>query len=383
MDNLKTEFLLNPDIIFLNHGSFGACPKPVFEVYQTWQRELECQPVEFLGRRFIDLMAGARDALAHFLGVGADDVVFFTNPTTAANMIARNLDLKPGDEILTTDHEYGAMDRTWRYIGAKTGAKYVQQPIPLPLSNQDDFVDQLFLGLTPYTRIVFISHISSPTALIFPIKEVCRRAREAGLITIVDGAHAPGQIPLDLSDLGADLYIGACHKWLCAPKGAAFLYARPNLQPRLEPLVVSWGYENEKPGNSQFIDYHEWQGTRDVAAFLSVPAAIQYQNDRNWPDIRARCHQMASQTRQRVNLLNGQESICPDSPDWFAQMATIRLPANIGTERLKEDLYRDFHIEVPILQWQNQPMMRVSFQAYNNQSDADALLEALACLLPR
>jgi len=275
------------------------------------------------------------------------------------------------------------MDRTWRYIGAKTGAKYVQQPIPLPLSNQDDFVDQLFLGLTPYTRIVFISHISSPTALIFPIKEVCRRAREAGLITIVDGAHAPGQIPLDLSDLGADLYIGACHKWLCAPKGAAFLYARPNLQPRLEPLVVSWGYENEKPGNSQFIDYHEWQGTRDVAAFLSVPAAIQYQNDRNWPDIRARCHQMASQTRQRVNLLNGQESICPDSPDWFAQMATIRLPANIGTERLKEDLYRDFHIEVPILQWQNQPMMRVSFQAYNNQSDADALLEALACLLPR
>ena len=170
MDNLKTEFLLNPDIIFLNHGSFGACPKPVFEVYQAWQRELECQPVEFLGRRFIELMAGARNALASFLGVGADDVVFFTNPTTAANMIARNLDLKPGDEILATDHEYGAMDRTWRYIGVKTGAKYVQQPIPLPLSNQDDFVDQLFFGLTSNTRVVFISHISSPTALIFPIQ---------------------------------------------------------------------------------------------------------------------------------------------------------------------------------------------------------------------
>jgi len=275
------------------------------------------------------------------------------------------------------------MDRTWRYIGAKTGAKYVQQPIPLPLSNQDDFVDKLFFGLTSNTRVVFISHISSPTALIFPVKEVCRRARAAGLISIVDGAHAPGQIPLDLSDLGADLYLGACHKWLCAPKGAAFLHARSDIQPRLEPLVVSWGYESEKPGNSQFIDYHEWQGTRDIAAFLSVPAAIEFQKKRSWPDIRARCHQMASQTRLRVNLLTGQESICPDSPDWFAQMATIRLPANVGTERLKEDLYRDFHIEVPILQWQNKPMMRVSFQAYNNQSDADALLEALACLLPR
>ena len=199
----------------------------------------------------------------------------------------------------------------------------------------------------------------------------------------MDGAHAPGQIPLDLSELGADLYIGACHKWLCAPKGAAFLYATPDIQPRLEPLVVSWGYESEKPGKSQFIDYHEWQGTRDMAAFLSVPAAIEFQNKRNWPDIRARCHQMASQTRQRVNLLTGQKSICPDSPDWFAQMATIRLPADIDTERLKENLYRDFHIEVPILQWQNQPMMRVSFQAYNDQSDADALLEALDCLLPR
>lgn len=383
MDNLKTEFLLNPDIIFLNHGSFGACPKPVFEVYQAWQRELECQPVEFLGRRFIELMAGARNALARFLCVGADDVVFFTNPTTAANMIARNLDLKPGDEILATDHEYGAMDRTWRYISAKTGATYVQQPIPLPLLNQDDFVDQLFVGLTSNTRVVFISHISSPTALIFPVKEVCRRAREAGLISIVDGAHAPGQIPLDLIDSGADLYIGACHKWLCAPKGAAFLYARPDIQPRLEPFVVSWGYDSEKPGTSQFIDYHEWQGTRDIAAFLSVPAAIEFQKKWGWPDIRARCHQMASQTRLRVNHLTGQESVCPDSPDWFAQMTTIRLPANVGTEQLKEDLYRDFHIEVPIFQWQKQPMMRVSFQAYNDQSDADSLLEALACLLPR
>jgi isopenicillin-N epimerase len=383
MDNLKSDFLLNPDIIYLNHGSFGACPKPVFEVYQAWQRKLEYQPVEFLGRRADETMAASRGALADYLGVSSKEVVYFTNPTTAANMIARSLDLQPGDEILTTDHEYGAMDRTWRYICMKSGAIYRRQSISMPISSQAEFIQPFFSGLSEHTRVVFISHITSPTALIIPVKEICHQARQAGLISIVDGAHAPGQIPLDLCDIGADLYIGACHKWLCAPKGTAFLYARPEIQLRLEPLVVSWGYESDNPSNSQFIDYHEWQGTRDLAAFLSVPAAIQYQDEHNWPAIRTFCHDLANQTRQQVDQLTGLEPICPDSPDWFGQMISIRLPADIDTKWLKECLYDDFHIEVPVICWQNQPMVRVSFQAYNDQSDADALVGALEHLLRR
>lgn len=380
---LKDFFLLDPEVIYLNHGSFGACPKPVFETYQAWQRQLERQPVEFLGRRATALMAEARLALANFLGVRADDVVYFSNPTTAANMAARSLALQPGDEVLATDHEYGAMDRTWRFLCSKSGAKYVQQAIPLPMREKQEIADRLFAGCTARTRAIFISHITSPTALIFPVREICRRAREAGLISIVDGAHAPGQIPLDLGDLGADIYFGACHKWLCAPKGAGFLYARPEIQARLEPLVVSWGYENETPGPSQFIDYHEWQGTRDLAAFLSVPAAIQFQAQHNWDEIRQRCHQMASLTRQGINGMTGLEPISPDSDEWFSQMVTVRLPQWVEPEVLQRGLYEDFRIEVPALLWSGQPFLRVSFQAYNDLADGETLLEALGSWLAR
>jgi isopenicillin-N epimerase len=342
---------------------------------------LKTQPVEFLGRRAEERMGVSRKALADFLGVIPEDIVFFTNPTTAANMIARSLGLQSNDVVLTTNHEYGAMDRTWRFMCNKTGAKYHQQPIQLPIYSRSEFIEYLFNDISPRTKVIFISHITSPTGLIFPVKEVCQQARQAGLFSIVDGAHAPGQIQLDLNDIGADVYIGACHKWLCAPKGAAFLYARREIQATLEPLVVSWGYESEKPSGSQFIDYHEWQGTRDLAAFLSVPAAIQYQLEHDWQVIRSRCHDLASLTRQQINQLTGLESICPDSPDWYGQMVSVRLPSDVDQDWLKEHLYNEFRIEVPVIRWQDQSMLRVSFQAYNDQSDAEALVEALGKLL--
>jgi len=239
MTILRDEFLLEDSLIFLNHGSFGACPKPVFEVYQYWQRQLEYQPVRFLGRQATDLLAEARSELANYLNAPQDDLVYTPNPTTAINMIVRSLGLKPGDEILTSDHEYGAMDRTWRFICKKTGAKYVQRPISLPVSTQAELVEYFLAGITPQTKVIFLSHITSPTALIFPVEEICKRAREKNIITIIDGAHAPGQISLDLEAINPDIYTGACHKWLCAPKGSAFLYAHPDIQPRLKPLVVS------------------------------------------------------------------------------------------------------------------------------------------------
>ncbi|MCX7839008.1 MAG: aminotransferase class V-fold PLP-dependent enzyme, partial [Anaerolineae bacterium] len=216
---LKDEFLLDPNIVFLNHGSFGATPRVVFEAYQRWQRELERQPVEFLGRRFADLMRTARAALAEYVHADANDVVYVPNATTALNIVARSLPLQPGDEILTTDHEYGAMNRMWRFIARKTGAVYRAQPIPVPVTTPEDFIEQLWAGVTSRTRVVFLSQITAPTALIFPVREICRRARDAGIISIVDGAHAIGQIPLDLEDIGADFYTSNLHKWLCCPKG--------------------------------------------------------------------------------------------------------------------------------------------------------------------
>ncbi len=373
---LRPLFLLDPAVTFLNHGSFGACPLPVFETYQRWQRELERQPVEFLGRRVDTLMDAARAQLGAYLNVEAADLIFVSNATVGVNTVARSLALQPGDEILTTDHEYGACDYTWDFICRKTGASYVRHPIPLPASSADEIVESFWSAVTPRTRVIFISHITSPTALILPVAEICRRARAAGILTSIDGAHAPGQIPLDLTALDADFYTGNCHKWLCAPKGSAFLYARREHHHWLEPLVISWGWLPD----STFVSRNQWQGTRDIAPFLSVPAAIEFQQAHDWDAVRARCHALASQCRQRLADLFGLAPIAPDSPDWFAQMVAAPLPpCNVTT--LKTRLYDDYRIEVPLVTWNGNNYVRVSFQGYNDEGDLEALVGALKALL--
>ena len=382
---LKDLFLLDSDVTFLNHGSFGACPRPVFEEYQRWQRELERQPVNFLARRIHGLMADARQALADFVHAAPDEVVYFPNPTTAVNMVARSLPLGPGDEVLATDHEYGACERTWRFLSQQRGFSYVRQPIPLPMTTAADFVECFWAGVTERTRVIFISHITSATALIFPIAEICRRARAAGIITLIDGAHAPGQIPLNLTELGADYYVAAGHKWLMAPKGSAFLYAHKDVQARLQPLVVSWGWESAAPSASQFIDHHEWQGTRDMAAFLATPAAIRFQAEHGWDAVRADCHALVQQAQRRLNELTGLAPTHPDSPEWYAQMALVRLPLSEGgplaPHEIQARLFNEHCIEVPLTFWNNQPFLRVSAQGYNTQADIDKLVGAVGKLL--
>lgn len=373
-------FQVRRDITFLNHGSYGACPLPVFETYQGWQRELERQPVEFLGRRIKGLLAEARGALGAFVGTDADNLAFVPNVTAGANAVARSLRLGPGDEVLATDHEYGAVDRTWRFFCARSGARYVNQPIALPVTTPEEFVAQLWAGVTPRTRIIAISHITSSTALIFPVAEICRRAREAGIITVIDGAHAPGQVELRLDDLGADFYLGNCHKWLCAPKGAGFLFARPERQPLLDPLIVSWGWEAERPGASPFLDHYEWTGTTDPSAYLSVPAAIAFQREHDWARVRAACHATLRDARERIGALTGLPQIAPDSADWWVQLATIPLPAT-DPAALKERLWDEYAIEVPVGGRLGQPSVRVSIQAYNTRADVDRLVEALGALL--
>src|SRR3990172_2764961 len=225
MFNLKQYFLLDPSVVFLNHGSFGATPKPVFKEYQRWQRELENQPVEFLGRRQTDLMRFSREALGKYLGTSAENLVYTQNATIALNIVARSLKLGAGDEVLSTNHEYGAMDRTWHFLSKERGFTYINQPVDL--SSQDAFLESFWQGVTSHTRVVFLSHITSPTATIFPVEKIIQLARPKGIITMIDGAHVPGQLPLQLDSLGADFYGGNLHKWLCAPKGAGFLYSRP------------------------------------------------------------------------------------------------------------------------------------------------------------
>ncbi len=381
MNDLTRYFLLDPEIVFLNHGSFGACPQPVFEEYQRWQRELERQPVEFLGRRFNDLMREARTALADFVGADADEVTYVTNATVGLNTVARSLDLRPGDEVLSTDHEYGALDRTWRFLCEKHGAKYVRQPIPVPIKTADEVIEAVWAGVTDRTRVLFMSHITSPTAIILPIKELIERARERGITTIIDGAHAVGQIDLNLRELGADFYSSNCHKWLMSPKGSAFLYARRDVQHLIEPLVVSWGWQSERPSTSRFIDEQEWQGTRDIAAYLSVPAAIQFFHDYNWPVVRQHCHELVRSAREQATALTGLPPLTPDDVAWFSQMSALPLPP-CDLDTLKRRLYDEYFVEMPVIRWNDRCFVRISIQGYNTSSDVDALIAALRVLLP-
>ncbi len=374
-------FLLDASVAFLNHGSFGATPRPVFERFQAWQRELERQPVEFLVQRFGGLLREARAALAAYVHTAPDNVVYVTNATTALNIVARSLRLEPGDEIVSTDHEYGAMDRMWRFVGGKTGAAYKPVPLPLPVTSPAGLVERLWAGVTPRTRVLFFSHLTSPTALILPARELCRRARAAGILTIVDGAHALGQLPLDLDDLGADFYTANAHKWLCAPKGSAFLYARPEVQSRIEPLVVSWGDTAFTPAGSPFLDEQQWAGTRDISAFLAVPEAIRFCAAHDWARVRAECHRLVRHAREAIGALTGLPPICPDSPDWFAQMATVPLPA-CDAPTLKARLYDQHRVEVPVSIWQGRPYLRVSIQGYNTLADVERLVDALRLAFP-
>jgi isopenicillin-N epimerase len=376
--NLRDEFLLRDDVVFLNHGSFGACPRPVFEEYQRWQLDLERQPVAFFGRR-TELLPHARAALAEEVGCARDDLVFIPNATTGISVVARSLPLKDGDEILSTDHEYGACDRAWEFACGRTGARYVKAPVPLPVSSREEVVDAIWRGVTPKTRVLFLSHITSPTALTFPVEALVRRAREAGIWTVIDGAHAVGQLTLDLAALDADFYTGNCHKWLCAPKGSGFLYARRELQPLLAPPITSWGHAVQAGAPNRFVDEFEWQGTRDLAPYLAVPAAIRYQRERDWPTVRRECHALARWVRGAVHDLYGLPPLTPDGEEWFTQMVAAPLPP-CDTAEVKRRLLNEHHIEIPIMKWRDHCLVRVSVQGYVTRADVETLVRALHSL---
>jgi isopenicillin-N epimerase len=366
-DELRPDFLLDPAVAFLNHGSFGACPRPVFESYQSHQRELEWEPIDFLDRRLPTLLGTARAELARYLNAPPEDLAFVANATTGVNLAARSLDLGPGDEILTTDLEYGACDLAWEWLAARTGAAYVRAQIPLPLTGPAELVGALFARATQRTRVVYVSHITSSTALVLPVEEIVGRARELGLVTIVDGAHAPAHVPLDLEALGADFYAGNAHKWLMAPKGAGFLHARPEHQERVDAAIVSWGYTEGR----SFQERIEMQGTRDPAAWLAVPDAIRYQAERDWAGVQERCRAVAREVRTELCDLLGTAPLAPE--EMLGQMASVRLPR--PDPGLRDRLFANHRVEIPVA---GADLLRISIAAYTTRGDVDRLLAALA-----
>ncbi len=384
MTKLSDHFLLDPKIVFLNHGSFGATPRPVFDVYQQWQRRLERQPVHFLVNELSQHLLAARTVLGTTVNAHPDDLVFIPNATFGLNVVARSLALGPGDEVLASNHEYGACDNVWTFLSQKHGFCYKRQPIPLPLTSQETIIEQFWQGVTPQTKVLFISHITSPTAIRFPVETICARAREAGILTIIDGAHALGQIPLDLTALQADFYVSNAHKWLCSPKGSAFLYTHRDKQALIEPLVVGWGWGAERTVTfgSDYLDYLQWLGTNDLSAYLSVPAAIQFQQEHEWTAVRHSCHQLLRTAVRRICDLTGLASIYPNNGQFFAQMAVAPLPRAVDLPALKNQLYETHHIEIPLIQWVDRQFIRISVQGYNTQADIDRLLAALQTLLP-
>ena len=379
MYGLKELFLLDPDVVFLNHGSFGATPRPVLEVYQKWQRELERQPVRFIIHDLPQHLANSRQVLAEFVNAASSDLVYVPNVTFGVNVVARSLSLGPGDEVLSSNHEYGACENAWRYLSERRGFRFIQQPISIPLTSEDDMVEQFWQAVTAQTRVIYLSHITSSTAMRFPIEEICSRAAESGIISVIDGAHAPGQIEIDLAAIEADFYVGNCHKWLCAPKGSAFLYANPDRQHLIEPLVVGWGWGDNKEitFGSDFLDYLQWLGTNDLAAYLSVPAAISFLKDHNWSAVRDGCHSLVKEAINRIEALTGLPSLYPNESNYH-QMAIAQLPRMDDIRGTKDSFYDSCGIEVPFIEWNDRHLIRVCVQGYNSWSDIDQLIGALA-----
>ena len=371
---LKKSFMLDPEIIHLNHGSFGATPKPIFDSLISWQKKLEYNPTKHLGLDIFTQLDISRDYLAQYINCHKDDVVFFPNPSTALNTVIRSLPLKKDDEILTTNHEYGALNKTWNFICKKTGAKYIRQSISIPLLSKNDFIESFKSGITEKTKVIFFSHITSSTGLIFPAKEICKIAKEKNILCIIDGAHVPGHINLDIKKLDPDIYTGACHKWMCSPKGTAFLYVKKELQEIMEPLVVSWGYESDTPSHSQFLDYMQWQGTNDISSYLTIPDTIKFLDENNWQQVSKECKKINRWARKEINQLLKKEPISSD--DFIGQMSSIPMDSNdIIQDQI--EFYVKYKIQIPFIKWNDKEFFRISIQVYNSKEDIIKLLEAL------
>jgi isopenicillin-N epimerase len=375
---IRGEFLLDPDFLIVNHGSFGATPRKVLAAQDDWRKQLETSPTRFMNRVLTDALRHAAERLARFMGASGDDLVFVDNATTGCNAVLRSLDLRPGDEILVTDHTYPAIRRTTSYVASRTGANVVVAAIPYPPDNAAAIVAAVTAALTPRTRVAILDHITSPTALVMPIAALIAAGRAAGARVLVDGAHAPGNIPLDLPALGADWYVGNCHKWLMAPKGAAFLWAPKANQDAVHPATISLHY------GEGFIAEFDWTGTRDPSACLAVTAALDFHVRLGGTALLDRNRALAQAAAALVAGHLGTESGTP--PALAGAMATVRLPvAGPATQEralaLAGRLLDEYRCDAPMSAFAGALWLRLSAAAYNEIDDYAEVARRVAALL--
>jgi len=367
-------FMLDPEVTFLNHGSFGAVPRPVFEFQTELRRELEREPVLFLARRLEGRLAKVRESIARYVNAESGDALgLVPNVTTGLNAVARSVELRRGDEILLTDHEYGAKRILWEEVAAFAGARVVVARLPRPALTGNDLFDAVAARLTPRTRVLFVSHITSLSALQLPVAQLCALARERGVTSVVDGAHAPGQIDLDVPSLGADVYAGNLHKWVCAPRGSAFVWATPEAQRWIRGPVISWDWSWS--GAEAFQGRFGWSGTFDPTALLSVPEAFRFQRRHSWPQVRRRCHRLALAT---IEALEAEVGAVPLAAPLLRspQMMAFSIPG-ADPERVQSYLWQRHRIEIPGETFHDLALFRVSVQAYTREEDCQRLVDAL------
>jgi len=383
---------LDPSVAFLNHGSFGACPKPVLEAQQRWRAQMERQPVQFFVRDLEPLLDTARVELARFLGVDPQDLAFVPNATSGVNAVLRSLAFEPGDELLTTNHAYNACRTSLEFVAERTGARVTVAEVPFPIDSPERVIEAVLERVTPRTRLALLDHVTSPTALVMPIERLVHTLSESGIDTLIDGAHAPGMVPLQVRDLGAIYYTGNCHKWLCAPKGAGFLYVRRDRQPSIRPTIISHGANSPRTDRSRFLQEFDWTGTIDPSAYLSIPDAIAFMGGLlpgGWTELMARNRALVLEARRTLCAALQVPLPCPD--EMIGSLAAMPIPdgspepptSALYADPLQNALRARYGIEVPIVPWPRPPkrLVRISGQLYNTPAQYERLAEALPALL--
>ena len=405
--SLAEHWRLDPSIAFLNHGSFGACPAHVLDVQREWRNRMEAGPVRFLGRELGAELGRAREVLGAFIGADPDDLAFVTNATGAVNMVVRSMTFAAGDEILTTDHEYNAILNVIRHVAGRDGAGAVVAELPFPATSADDIAERIVGAATGRTRLAVISHVTSPTGLVLPIERIVGALAERGIDTLVDGAHAPGMIPLHVDGLGAAYYTGNLHKWVCAPKGSAFLHVRRDRQANVRPATISHGANAPERDRSRFRLEFDWQGTLDPTGWLAVPAALEFIGglvEGGWPAIMARNRALAIAGRDMLaGVLRPEGGGAAAPAELLGSMAALTMPADgplggapladqfspLDTDPLQAVLYERFGVEVPIVGWPVPAaahpgpatrMIRISMALHNDIDDVEQLVTALKTL---
>ena len=375
---LRDQWLLADGLTFLNHGSFGAVPRAVRDAQERWRQRVEADPVEMLGRRCADLIAAAKAPVGDRFGMRPADFGFVTNATEGVNAVLRSLHLRPGDELLTTTHVYHAVRQTMKVAARRSGGTCREVDVPLPVASSAALADAVVGGLSDRTRLVVVDHVTSPTGLVFPVADIVRRCRAAGVDVLVDGAHAPGMLPVDVAAVAPAYYAANLHKWCCCPKGTAFLWVAPDRQADVHPTVVSHNLD------AGFADEFAWQGTRDVSAWLTAPAALAFLADLGWDAVLAHNHAMAVWAHQRLVDRWRVDPVSPPDGSLLGSTASVRLPGRLATldgpatVALQQRLHDEFHIEVPLVGWPGGTMLRVSCQVYNRPDDYERLADVVA-----